>query len=203
MVGVSHLEVPLELHGRRVELRTLTVADYEAWHEVRVRCREWLLPWEPRAYGEILPEEDRISFAYKCQARERERQMGAGYGFGIFFLGAFVGEISLSSIQRGPFQSAMIGYWIDKRVAGQGLMPEAVVVVMAFAFEELGLHRLEIAIIPRNRPSRRVVEKLELREEGVALRYLEIDGVWEDHIRYAITVEEWAERRDSYMAKWF
>jgi ribosomal-protein-alanine N-acetyltransferase len=178
------------------------VADYEAWHEVRVRCRDWLVPWEPRTYGEVLPEEDRASFAYRCQARERERQLGTGYGFGIFLFGTFVGEISLSSIQRGPFQSAMIGYWIDKQVAGRGLMPEAVVTVMSFAFEELGLHRLEIAIVPRNRASRRVMEKLGLREEGIALRYLEIDGRWEDHVRYAITVEEWVERREDYRAKW-
>jgi len=59
-----------------------------------------------------------------------------------------------------------------------------------------------VAIIPRNRPSRRVAEKLDLREEGVALRYLEINGVWEDHVRYAITAEEWAERRDGYLRDW-
>ena len=71
-----------------------------------------------------------------------------------------------------------------------------------FAFEDLALHRLQIAIIPRNRASRRVVEKLNLREEGVALRYLEIDGVWEDHVRYAITVEEWVERREELLNTW-
>ena len=64
-------------------------------------------------------------------------------------------------------------------------------VVLRFAFEELALHRVEISIIPRNRASRRVVEKLGLRDEGVAVRYLEIDGDWEDHVRYAITAEEW------------
>ena len=66
-------------------------------------------------------------------------------------------------------------------------------VVLRFAFEELAFHRIEVAIVPRNRASRRVVEKLELREEGVALRYLEIDGRWEDHVRYAVTSEEWAD----------
>ena len=67
-------------------------------------------------------------------------------------------------------------------------------ILTRFAFEELRLHRLQIAIIPRNASSRRVMEKLSYREEGVAERYLEINGVWEDHVRYAITVEEWAER---------
>ena len=65
-----------------------------------------------------------------------------------------------------------------------------------------GLHRLQISIIPRNRPSRRVAQKLWLRGEGIALRYLEIDGRWEDHVRYAITSEEWTERRDRYLRQW-
>ena len=71
-----------------------------------------------------------------------------------------------------------------------------------FAFEQLDLHRLEICIVPRNANSRRVMEKLELREEGVALRYLEINGVWEDHVRYGFTVEEWQQRRDELAAAW-
>ena len=74
--------------------------------------------------------------------------------------------------------------------------------MLRFAFEDLDLHRLQVSIIPRNRPSRRVVEKLGLRNEGVAVRYLQIDGRWEDHIRYAITAEEWAERRDGFLADW-
>ena len=75
-------------------------------------------------------------------------------------------------------------------------------VACRYAFEELGLHRLQIAIIPRNRASRRVVEKLAIREEGIALRYLEINGVWEDHVRYAITSEEWDTRRDELLEAW-
>jgi ribosomal-protein-alanine N-acetyltransferase len=128
--------------------------------------------------------------------------MGTGYGFGIFVSGRLAGEITLSSIQRGPFQNAFVGYWVDQAMAGSGYAPEATVAVLRFAFEELTLHRIEVAIVPRNRASRRVVEKLELREEGVALRYLEIDGRWEDHVRYAITSEEWVVRRDGLLETW-
>jgi ribosomal-protein-alanine N-acetyltransferase len=138
----------------------------------------------------------------RCSARERERQLGTGYGFGIFVDGVFAGEINLNSVQRGPFQNAYVGYWIDEAHAGQGYMPESVVVLTRFGFEDLRLHRLQISIIPRNTKSRRVMEKLDYREEGVALRYLEINGVWEDHIRYAITAEEWAERRSELHAAW-
>jgi ribosomal-protein-alanine N-acetyltransferase len=200
--GRSSGPAPLELAGRRVRLRTLCESDYEAWHEIRVRCRDWLLPWEPRPAGAPPPPEDRASFAARCALRERERQVGTGYGFGIFVGPRLVGELTLSSVQRGPFQSASIGYWIDRDWAGQSLMPEAVVVALRFAFENLGLHRVEISIIPRNRASRRVAEKLDLRLEGISERYLEIDGRWEDHVRYAMTAEEWQRRGAELVATW-
>jgi ribosomal-protein-alanine N-acetyltransferase len=134
--------------------------------------------------------------------RERERHLGSGFGFGIFLEDIFVGEITISGVMRGPLQSAYVGYWIDERVAGRGLMPEALVVVLDYCFETLRLHRVEVNIIPRNIASRRVVEKLGIRCEGVAERYLEIDGAWEDHARYAITVEEWNDKAEDLRVAW-
>ena len=192
----------LELPGWRIRLATLIESDYEAWLAVRTRCRSWLVPWEPRSKGAPLAPEDSASFAARCAMRERERQLGSGFGFGIFLEGRFAGEITLSSIQRGPFQNGSIGYWIDEELAGSGLTPEAVVVVLQFAFETLSLHRVEVAIIPRNMASRRVMEKLALRNEGVALGFLEINGEWEDHVRYAMTAEEWKVRGPELRAGW-
>lgn len=202
MIGRAQRTAPLELAGHRIRLRTLTDADYDEWLAVRVSCRDWLVPWEPRPAGAPPTPEDRASFSARCAARDRERQIGSGYGFGIFVDGRLAGEITLSSIQRGPFQNATIGYWIDRSRAGQGYAPEATVTTLRFAFEELGLHRVEIAIVPRNHASRRVVEKLGLREESIAVRLLEIDGVWEDHVRYAMTAEEWSERREELLLQW-
>jgi ribosomal-protein-alanine N-acetyltransferase len=193
----------LELLGRRVSLRPLLPGDFEQWREVRIRSREWLVRWEPKPImGQPDAADDRRVFAARCGARDRERQLGTGYGFGIFVAGRFAGEINISSIQRGPFQNAYVGYWIDQAQAGHSYVPEAAVLVFRFAFEELALHRIQVAIIPRNRASRRVAEKLELREEGIAFRYLEINGVWEDHVRYAITAEDWWRKRDDYTATW-
>jgi len=194
---------PLSLSGRRVQLRPLQPSDWDAWREVRKRCHGWLTKWEPRSSpGHPDPTEDRRAFLARCGARDRERELGAGYGFGVFVSGRFSGEINLNSIQRGPFQNAYIGYWMDEAMAGHSYTPEAVVVLLQFAFEELGLHRAQISIIPRNTASRRVVEKLDLRDEGIAQRYLEINGNWEDHIRYAITSEEWHDRRDELRKAW-
>lgn len=191
------------LIGRRIILRPLVVSDFPAWQEVRRRNVDWLTKWEAqRVQGQPDPVEDRDAFSVRCSARQRERQLGTAFGFGVFVDGEFAGEINLTSIQRGPFQSAYVGYWIDEKQAGNGYMPEAVVVLAKFAFEELRLHRIQIAIIPRNTASRRVVEKVGIRDEGVAERYLEINGVWEDHIRYAMTTEEWDERREDLLADW-
>ena len=191
------------LLGRRVLLRPLGVSDFPAWSEVRTRSADWLLRWEPRRLpGQPDVTTDRDAFSVRCSARERERQLGTAYGFGIFVEGQFAGEINLSSIQRGPFQSAYVGYWIDEAVAGHGYTPEALVVLARFAFDDLRLHRIQIAIIPRNTASRRVVEKVKIREEGIAERYLEINGTWEDHIRFAITSEEWQQRREDLLAEW-
>ncbi|MGQ0615562.1 MAG: GNAT family N-acetyltransferase [Acidimicrobiia bacterium] len=191
------------LFGRRVLLRPLVVSDFLAWQEVRRRNGDWLTRWETkRVPGQPDPVEDRDAFAVRCSARQRERQLGTAYGFGIFVGGVFAGEINLTSIQRGPFQSCYVGYWIDEAFAGKGYMPEALVVLCRFAFDELHLHRVQVAVIPRNKASCRVVDKLGIREEGIAERYLEINGIWEDHVRYGVTVEEWAERGDALLREW-
>jgi ribosomal-protein-alanine N-acetyltransferase len=191
------------LLGRRILLRQLQPADFEQWREVRRRNVDWLTKWEPsRPPGAPDVVEDRSAFSLRCHAREREWQLSTGFGFGVFVGGRFVGEINLNSVQRGPFQNAYVGYWIDEAHAGNGYVPEAVVVLAKFAFEDQALHRLQISIVPRNARSRRVVEKLGLRDEGIAKRYLEINGVWEDHVRYALTADEWATRRDELTTSW-
>jgi ribosomal-protein-alanine N-acetyltransferase len=191
------------LFGRRVLLRPLETGDFAKWQEVRRRNTDWLTKWEPkRLPGQPDVVEDSQAFNVRCSARQRERQLGSGYGFGVFVDGEFAGEMNLSSAQRGPFQSCYVGYWIDEARAGHGYTPEAFVVACRFGFEELHLHRLQAAIVPRNVASRRVVEKLKIRDEGTAERYLEINGIWEDHVRYAITAEEWDERGNELVAEW-
>jgi [ribosomal protein S5]-alanine N-acetyltransferase len=184
-------------------LRPLVPQDYSAWRDVRLRNEDWLLPWEPlRPAGMADPARDRSAFDARCAARDRERAADHAYPFGVFVDGQLAGEVNINNVTRGALQGATIGYWIDRERAGQGYIAEAVVVLMRFAFEQLQLHRLEICIVPRNANSRRVVEKLDVRCEGLAERYLEINGVWEDHLRFAITVEEWQARADELTAGW-
>jgi ribosomal-protein-alanine N-acetyltransferase len=192
-----------KLVGPRVTLRPLRGTDFAAWREVRLANRDWLERWEPRPEpGSADPVADADAFRSRCSAWDRQRQFDAAYGFGLFRRtdDRLIGEVSLGTVHRGPFQSASIGYWIDRRHAGNGYVPEGVALIIRYGFDTLSLHRLEAAIVPRNAPSRRVVAKLGLREEGTSERFLQINGVFEDHVRYAITVEEWEARRREFEA---
>jgi ribosomal-protein-alanine N-acetyltransferase len=102
-----------------------------------------------------------------------------------------VGVVNLNEIVRGFFQSAYMGYYGMSGMNGRGLMAEAVSLVVTEAFEELGLHRLEANIQPKNEPSRALVKRLGFRQEGYSPRYLKIDGDWRDHERWAVLAEDW------------
>lgn len=184
-------------------LRPLAAHDFAAWREVRLRNEDWLVPWEPLRSPTLPdPTRERSAFEARCSARDRERAADHAYPFGVFVDQQLAGEININNVTRGALQGATVGYWIDQARAGNAYIAEALVVAAAYAFDQLQLHRLEICIVPRNVNSRRVVDKLGLRSEGIAERYLEINGTWEDHVRYAITTEEWAQRTDELTTTW-
>ncbi len=176
-------------------LRPLKPSDFKQWSEVRLRCGDWLTKWEPAPPANAAdPSVDKHAFVARCRARDRERQMGTGFSFGVWHKRNLCGEVNISNVLRGAFNSASIGYWTDRQVAGQGFAGEAVLAALGYGFDVVGLERIQISIIPRNTASRRVAEKLGLRTEGVSLEYLQIAGCREDHIHYAITAQEWQQR---------
>src|SRR5919112_417811 len=101
-----------------------------------------------------------------------------------------VGQLTVSGIVGGSASWGQIGYWIDQRYAGRGIIPTAVALAVDYCFEVMKLHRIEIAIRPENTKSLRVVAKLGFRPEGLRPRYLHIDGDWRDHLVFALTAEE-------------
>ena len=123
------------------------------------------------------------------EAQAVDRAEGRHLSFGVHLGAELVGRVSLSNIVRGPFLNASLGYAIDERHAGRGIGTAAVAGVVAIAWEE-GLHRVQAAVMPGNAASKRVLEKVGFRHEGLALRYLRLDEVWSDHELWAITVED-------------
>jgi [ribosomal protein S5]-alanine N-acetyltransferase len=100
-------------------------------------------------------------------------------------------KVALNGVQRGAMESAYLGYWVDRDHEGKGLAYEAVRAVMRFAFEEAKLHRLQAAIQPWNARSITLAERLGFRHEGIARRYLNVGGGWQDHSIFAFTSEDW------------
>jgi len=114
--------------------------------------------------------------------------------FMIVYGGRLVGQMNVSNVVHGALRSCTVGYWVDEIVAGRGIAPTALALVIDHCFGAVGLHRVEVDIRPENIPSLRVVEKLGLRREGFYERFLDIDGAWRDHVAFAITFEETAGR---------
>lgn len=101
-----------------------------------------------------------------------------------------IGSVALSNIVRGAFQSCHLGYRLDGDEQGKGYMTEAVREVITHGFQKLGLHRIEANIMPRNHASLKVTEKLGFYHEGLARKYLRINGKWEDHIHMVLLNED-------------
>jgi [ribosomal protein S5]-alanine N-acetyltransferase len=99
---------------------------------------------------------------------------------------AIVGVINVNNIIRGSFLSAHLGYYVAQPYAGQGYMQRGLTQVITFAFEDLGLHRLEANIQPANLRSINLVKRCGFSYEGFSPRFLFIAGEWRDHERWAI-----------------
>ena len=172
------------MNGSGVTLRLPVIADYLAWAELRAASREFLVPWEPK-WG--IDELSRAAFKVRLRHYERDFREQTGYAFFMFrdFDDALVGGLTVTNVRRGVTQSCALGYWTGARHAGQGFMTAGVRASCAFAFGQIGLHRIEAACLPANAASIRVLEKTGFQQEGLARRYLKINGVWQDHKLYA------------------
>jgi ribosomal-protein-alanine N-acetyltransferase len=178
---------PVSLTEGAITLRPLRQRDAREWRAVRAPNAEWLRPWEatsPEPTIDAPPTYSAMVRRLKAEARE-----GRTMPFVIAFGDVLVGQLTVGGIAWGSLRSAHIGYWVDQRVAGRGIMPTAVAMATDHCFD-VGLHRIEINIRPENLASRRVVEKLGFRPEGMRPRYLHIDGDWRDHLSFALTVDE-------------
>jgi [ribosomal protein S5]-alanine N-acetyltransferase len=187
--SVGFFEPEPLIKGGPVVLRPPRMADYESWMRLRRESRDFLVPWEP-----TWPPDDLTRSAYRCRVKRYQRDMrdDLGYAFFIFTAsdGHLAGGLTLSNVRRGAAQTASLGYWIGQPFARHGLMTAAVRVVLPFAFETLRLHRVEAACLASNEPSLRLLRKSGFTEEGFARGYLKINGVWQDHVLFAILADD-------------
>jgi len=173
------------LDGTTIHLRPPERADWAAWCELRSGSRLFLKPWEPSWAPDAL-----TRAAYRRRLARHAADWRDGEAYSFFLIrnqdSRILGGIGLSNVRRGVAETGSVGYWMGEAFARQGYMTEAVSLVVGFAFEQLQLRRLEAACLPVNLPSRRLLERSGFRQEGYAKEYLCIDGVWQDHLLFAL-----------------
>jgi [ribosomal protein S5]-alanine N-acetyltransferase len=177
------------LQGDGIFLRYPEMSDFAPWAALRNESREFLAPWEPTWAPDEL---SRAAFRRRLRRYQREIRSDLGYPFFLFRKpdGILMGGCTLSHVRRGVTQSAAVGYWIGARFARQGHMQAALAALVPFVFQVLALHRLEAACIPENGASRALLTKIGFREEGLARRYLQINGQWRDHTLFALLEDD-------------
>jgi ribosomal-protein-alanine N-acetyltransferase len=190
-VGVVFVMI---LEGSRVFIRTLQVDDANNLVKLIKNNKDFWADTEPRrsdSYYKVEVQREMIKRSLVAMKN------GTGYAFGIFSrkTGQLIGDISLYEIRKAPFQSAIVGYSMDKSEVGKGYATDSLKLALSFAFGQLALHRVTAGVMPRNHASIRVLEKSGFQKEGLSRENICINGTWENHLQYSILRHEWINRR--------
>jgi ribosomal-protein-alanine N-acetyltransferase len=182
-------EIEPLIRGDGLYLRPAVAGDFAAWAQLRAESRSFLTPWEP-----TWPDDDLTRAAFRRRVRRQTEDMtrDESFAFLIFDLGtdALLGGLTVGGVRRGVAQAATLGYWMGERYAGKGRMTRAVAAAARYGFSTLRLHRIEAACLPENIASMTLLERNGFQREGLARAYLRIDGVWRDHVLYALLEHE-------------
>jgi len=177
------------IRGSEVYLRYPRMIDFKPWAKLRGESREFLTPWEPVWARDELT---KGAFRRRIKRYQKETRQDTAYAFFVFRQAddQLLGGCTLSNVRRGVTQACAMGYWIGQRFARQGFMFDAVRALIPFVFSTLGLHRIEAACLPVNEASQNLLGKAGFRQEGLARKYLQINGEWRDHVLFALLEDE-------------
>lgn len=162
-------------------IRIVEAGDIDELTDLLVTSREYLAPFEPRR------DDSYFTTAYQrklISAKLAAHESGSEVPFIIHDDGIIVGQLTLDRIEFGPYQSAEIGYWVAQSYGARGIATRAVKEVLDYAWQELGLRRIQAATLPDNEPSMKVLVRNGFVEYGTARNYMEIAGERRDHVIY-------------------
>lgn len=181
-----------KLKTKRLVLLVPGPADAGAMTRYVIENREHLGPWEPVRPADYYTE---TFWRGVLETGVNDAREGRSVRFALFAKGDEHGEVlglcTFSNVVRGSFQAAHLGYGLDHRHVGKGLMEEALRAAIRYAFDDLRLHRVMANYMPTNERSGRVLRRLGFTVEGYARDYLRIAGAWEDHVLTSFTNPEW------------
>lgn len=171
--------------GDGVYLRVPQMSDFAEWAALRDESRDFLTPWEP-----TWPTDDLTRTAFRRRIRRYQREMRDDHAYPFFIFrerdNVLVGGCTISNVHRGVQQDCTLGYWAGAPFAGQGYVTRAVRALIPHVFEELKLHRIVASCLLENERSKAVLRRCGFREEGYTRGLLRINGVWRDHVQFAI-----------------
>lgn len=179
------LRQTIDVPNTSLYLEPPSIGHFEQWVTVRRDSQSFLRPWEPTWAADDL---SIIGYKRRLAAYQRHRQSGWGRTFFLFDSQGdrLLGGASLTRIRYGNSKSATLGYWMSVHEAGKGHMQKAVPSLISYAFDTLGLERVEAATLPKNERSKHLLKKVGFIEEGYVREYLEINGKREDHLLFAL-----------------
>jgi ribosomal-protein-alanine N-acetyltransferase len=164
-----------------IGIRLASIEDAAALSTLYQDNRAFLAPWEPIRDEAFFTAEGQRQ---RLEAAALERETGIGCRYVIEDDGRIVGMASLTAIERGPVQSAHLGYWVAETVNGRGVATRAVSQVLDLAFGPLDLHRVQAGTLLHNVGSQKVLERNGFERIGIARAYLRIAGEWQDHLLF-------------------
>ncbi len=173
--------------GEFIRIRRFTTDDAEPLYEAVRESVQQLCHWMVWCNPEYSKEDSR-AFVWSS---ERDWDRGERYSFVIEDSrdAALVGSVGLSSIVF-PHRFANLGYWVRTSRTGEGIARAAVLLASSFAFEKLGLERLELIVPVSNEASRRVAERVGAHCEGLLRKRLVLRGKLHDAALYSLLPED-------------
>ena len=179
----------VSIRGEKCYIRTFREKDAQSLTGLVSRNKYFWSTYEPLQrpeYYTVDAQYKKIQESLYLMDSKRE------FTFGIYELGTnnLIGHIALYAVKRLPYSSAFVGYAMDEIYIGKGIVTEAVKMVVRFAFDQIGLHRVEAYVSTQNNASIRVLEKSGFQREGLLRKLLYINGQWVDHYMYACLEDE-------------
>lgn len=176
------------MENTEVILKLANLAFADKLLDYQVRNKDFLTPFTPKRNIDFYSIEKQKEILIQNIKNVENKN---GYCFYIFSKKEelIIGNISISNIVRGIFQSCFLGYSLDEKFLNKGIMSYAIGEITEFAFNQLGLHRIEANVMPRNKPSIKVLIKNKFINEGTSKDYLKINNKWEDHMHFVLLNE--------------
>lgn len=161
--------------------RLITLDDAPALARLAQQNRDFLAPWEPLRSETWFTEEGQRA---DVEVALERCELDTGVPLVITDADEVVGRMTISGIVRGALQSCSVGYWVDEAHTGRGLATAALGEALALAFEHLGLHRVQAETLIDNVASQKVLLRNGFVRYGMAPRYLNIAGRWQDCLMF-------------------